>query len=86
MKAKAVVQICGTTNAWKGAAPSDPVAATRDREVMLEIQGDSKHGYHLIMSPEGCFTADSWHETIGEAKDTAQELFGIHPEAWYFSE
>ena len=82
MQAKMVVLICGTSNAWKVAEPSDPAAAVQEREVLLEIQGDPKNGYQLIMSPKGCFTADSWHETIDDAKEDAQELFGVHLQSW----
>ncbi len=71
MKAKAVVIICGTSNAWKVAEPSD-----------LKFKAIQGGGYHLIMSPKGCFTADSWHKTVKDRKDTAHELFDVRPEAW----
>ena len=48
----------------------------------LEIQGDAKNGYHLVMSPEGCFTADTWHESVEDAKATAEEAFGVPPHEW----
>ena len=82
MKANAVVPISGTYNAWKVAAPSDPTSSVQERAVALEIQGVAKKGYHLIMSPSGCFTADSWHETIEEAMDSALRVFDVRPEEW----
>ena len=56
MKAVDVVPISGWGNAWKVAGPEDPPAKVQDRVVTLEIQGDGASGYHLVMSPEGCFT------------------------------
>jgi hypothetical protein len=83
MKAIAVVPIHGTANAWKVAEPSDPAANVQERAVTLEIQGNAKDGYHLVMSPAGCFTADTWHETVEDAKDTAHRLFGVPPDSWH---
>ena len=80
MKANAVVPISGTYNAWKVAEPPDPTSSVQERAVALEIQGDAKTGYHLIMSPSGCFTADSWHETIEDAMDSALRVFDVLPE------
>ena len=82
MKTRIVALICGTSNCWKVAEPSDPAATTQERVVSLKIQGDAKHGYHLVMSPEGCFAADSWHPTIEDALDTAQRLFEVRPDEW----
>jgi hypothetical protein len=82
MRAVAVVLIRGTSDAWKVAEPSDPPAIVQEREVILEIQGNASKGYHLVMSPAGCFTADTWHATVEDAKDTAQRLFGVPPDGW----
>jgi len=82
MKANAMALISGTCNAWKVAEPSDPASTVQERLVALEIQGDAKNGYHLIMSPSGCFTADSRHETIADAIDSARRLFGVRSDAW----
>ena len=82
MKAVAVVPIRGTSNAWKVAEPFVPPAQVHERKVTLEIWGNPRDGYHLLMSPAGCFTADTWHETVEDAKDTAQRLFGVPPEGW----
>ena len=82
MRAVAVVPICGSGNAWKVAESSDPPAAVQHREVALEIQGSAATGYHLVMSPAGCFTADTWHESVADAKGTAAEVYGVSPDAW----
>jgi hypothetical protein len=50
--------------------------------VKLEIQGDSKDGYHLVMTPDGFFTADTWHATVDEAMAEAESLFGLSRERW----
>lgn len=82
MKAFVVVPICGSDNIWKVGEPSDPPATVKERLVALEIQGDAQNGYHLVMSPEGCFTSDTWHESIADAKATAAELFNVPPDGW----
>jgi hypothetical protein len=82
MKAVVVVPIRGTANAWKVAEPDDPPAPVQERVVTLEIQGNARDGFHLVMSPAGCFTADTWHETIQEAKDAASRMFGVSPDGW----
>jgi hypothetical protein len=82
MRAVAVVPIHGTSNAWKVASPTDSPTLVQEREVTLEIQGNARDGYHLVMSPTGCFTADTWHETVEDAKETAHQLFGVPPDRW----
>jgi hypothetical protein len=82
MKAVTVVPIRGYSNAWKVAEPSDTGNAIQKRVVTLEIQGDGKDGYHLLMSPDGCFTADTWHETVEDAMDTAYRIFGVPADRW----
>lgn len=82
MFARTSAQICGTRNAWKVAEETDSTAHTEEREVQLEIQGDQTNGYHLVMSPEGCFTADSWHQNLDEALKTAMDLFDVSPTEW----
>ena len=82
MRNSIVVRICGTANCWKVAEDSDPPELTRERSVSLEVQGDAKNGFHLIMSPSGCFTADTWHATLGDAFDVAYRAFGVRPESW----
>ncbi len=61
MKAVVVVPIRGSGMPAKVAEASDPTDQVRAREVTLEIQGGVTDGYHLIMSPAGCFTADHWY-------------------------
>ena len=82
MKAVAVVPIRGSANAWQVAGPADPAATVQERAVTLEILGNAQDGYHLVMSPAGCFTADTWHQTVEEAKDTAHRVFGVPPAGW----
>ena len=82
MRTVVVVPICGAGNAWKVAEPTDPPAMVQEREVALEIQGNASNGYHLVMSPAGCFTADTWHESVEDAKATAAELFGVSLGGW----
>jgi hypothetical protein len=82
MKIRTKALIRGMSNSWKGTGPPDSPVSAPDREVVLEILGDAKNGYHLNMSPWGCFTADTWHATLEEAKDTAHRIFDVPLEAW----
>lgn len=82
MRAVVVVPIRGSGNAWKVAERSDPPDRVQEREVALEIRGNPANGYHLVMSPAGCFTADYWYETFAEAKESAAEIFGVAPDGW----
>ena len=82
MKSVVEVLIRGYGNSWKLAEPSDTGDLIQRRVVKLEIQGDGKDGYHLVMSPEGCFTADTWQESLEDAKDTAHRIFGVWSDEW----
>lgn len=82
MKAVVEILICGSGNGWKVAEPSDPPDRVHAREVALEIQGGPAHGYHLVMSPAGCFSADYWYESAAEAMQSAEEIFGVAPDQW----
>jgi hypothetical protein len=75
-------RVWGTKNAWSLAPFRTADEPNQECEVELEIQGDDGNGYHLVMSPHGFFTADSWHQTKQDALDTARELFGVLPDAW----
>jgi hypothetical protein len=82
IKAKKTVTIWGTSNAWclkpeTGKKTPSTVSLTE-----LEIQGDEKNGYNLVMSPEGFFTADNWYKSLQEAKKSAEELFGVTDKEW----
>jgi hypothetical protein len=64
------------------AEPSDPPDRVQSREVVLEIDGSAAHGYHLLMSPAGCFPADYWYKSVAEAKESASQIFGVNPSGW----
>jgi hypothetical protein len=49
MKAITEILIRGYGNAWKLAEPSDTGPLVQLRVVELEIQGDGKDGYHLVL-------------------------------------
>lgn len=82
LSAKKVVKIWGTVNAWSLASESNASEPSTECETCLEIQGDDKNGYHLVMSPEGFFTADYWFKTKEEAIESAEELFGVTAREW----
>jgi hypothetical protein len=80
--ARAKTRIWGTRNAWSLSLIPGPDAPNRECEVAIEIQGDDRDGYHLVMSPSGFFTADYWYQTMQEALDAAEELFGVCHDKW----
>ncbi len=75
-------RVWGTHDAWRLCPFRSPEEPSQDCEVELEIQGDDRSGYHLVMSPSGFFTADNWYETKQEALDTAHRVFGVGPDEW----
>jgi hypothetical protein len=75
-------RIWGTANAWSLSQSGGSDQPNQECIVELEIQGDDRNGYHLVMTPSGYFTADSWHPTKHDAVESARELFGIDQYAW----
>jgi hypothetical protein len=80
--AHAKSRVWGTRNSWSLAPHRSFEGDGCECEVDLEIQGDEKNGYHLVMAPAGFFTADRWYETQDNALAAASELFGVGPENW----
>jgi hypothetical protein len=80
--AHARARIFGTANSWSLTRQPGYSSEGRDCAVELEIRGDAKSGYHLIMAPEGFFTADSWHHSLEEAFASAHELFDVTASEW----
>lgn len=67
-------------DAWRLAEPGE--VGAREVDVELVIEGDEGAGFHLCQTPEGSFTADTWSATLEEARDDAQELFGVARSTW----
>lgn len=82
MKARARVRIWGSRNAWSLAAFKGAGVRWKDCDISVEIQGDTRNGYNLIMAPTGFPAADQWYKTKKEALAEATELFGLSAEAW----
>ena len=72
--------ISGTRNAWRKVEEDTP--RSQLVPVELEIQGDSRSGFYLMMAPEGFFTADIWCESLEEAFEEARECFGVARASW----
>ena len=76
-------EIWGSKNAWSLSKDSGYSSSVPNCNVVLEINGEEKNGYHFIMmAPEGFFTADTWHETQQEALDEGLRLFGVNHSEW----
>ena len=68
--------------AWSLNPDSYPETDGIECTVALSIEGDENNGYHLIMSPEGFFTADNWYQSLEEAQKAAHEQFDVNSDAW----
>jgi hypothetical protein len=82
LRAHTTARVYGTTNSWSLTPHRGYASEGRDCEVDLEIQGNEEQGYHLVMSPAGFFTADSWYKSQDDALAAALELFGVTREEW----
>lgn len=69
-------------NTWRSPRESDQRDRVEVREVELTIEGDEKNGYHLIATPQGCFGADTLHDSLEDAMRAAREAFGVATDAW----
>ncbi|MDG2381931.1 MAG: hypothetical protein P8N76_09670 [Pirellulaceae bacterium] len=76
------IRVWGRKNAWSSSPDSGYRGPGSECDIKLEIEGDDKNGYHLIMSPDGFFTADTWIQTLEEAIRDGEERFGIAPQDW----
>ncbi len=75
-------RIWGTAESWGISSIDGDDQPVHECPVELEIQGDDRNGYNLLMSPAGYFAADSWHETKDAALLSALELFGVSGNDW----
>jgi hypothetical protein len=68
---------------WLPADASTPLPVpTRRLQFSFEIQFDGD-GYLLCYaSKNGEFDSDTWHKTLEEAKEVANQRFDIHPSEW----
>jgi hypothetical protein len=81
-KATAKAQVFGTKNAWSLSPIHQGKDDGQECVVAVEIQGDDKYGYHLVLAPEGFFAGNSWHESVRDAMDEALELLGVDQDQW----
>ena len=80
--AKAKVLIRGTRDAWSLTQGPETSDTGQFCDVSLEIEGNDRDGYYLVMIPSGFFPADYWYETEQETLDNAEELFEIKQNKW----
>lgn len=67
---------------WKIANADDASEYVKDLNIELSITGNKKDGYHLLIKPKGCSAADSHHKSLADAKENADDLFGIIESDW----
>jgi hypothetical protein len=68
---------------WLPPGAAVPLPAPIHNVLMdIEIQSDG-HGYLLCYSSQdGSMCGDTWHETLADAEQTAEEQFGVTAEQW----
>jgi hypothetical protein len=71
-----------SSSSWKVAAATDPANEVRELDVWLEVLGNDADGYHLVMTPDGCFTADYHYTSSAEAIEAARDIFGAPTDGW----
>ena len=77
-----VITIYGTPNSWSLSESETKRNKINNTSTSIHFEGNDKEGYHLVISPEGYFTADSWHESKKEAIEAAKELLNIPESEW----
>jgi len=77
-----LVRITGEPNSgWSAADPDDLNAVEMEFDFFVTSDGDAN--YLLVYeSIDGRYCADTWHETVEEAKRCAKEAFGLEFEEW----
>lgn len=80
--ARRVIRILGHPHSgWSPADLDDDNAL--EVEFRFEITDDGNNGFLLVyQSLDGCYAADSWHETLAAAFTCAEESYGITPSEW----
>ena len=73
--------VTGSPPSWRGADASGPSA--RLVEFGFDITDDGAGGYLLVCySMDRLYAADTWHETLEQAYESAEEQFGLRREEW----
>ena len=80
--ASRIVRIAGHPHSgWRGAIPQDHDVV--ELEFSFSVMDDGGGNLLLVYgSLDKRYAADSWHETIEEAFDCAEESFGIKRQEW----
>jgi hypothetical protein len=81
MIVKPRVPLYGKHNSWS-TGPFGNSQKGLECDVELTIIGNEQNVFHLVMSPEGFFTADYWFATKAEAISSAFDQFGVPLEDW----
>jgi hypothetical protein len=64
------------------AEATDPASEVRTVNIELEVEGDDADGWLVVITPDGCFTADHWFASKAEAIGAAQDVFGAPADGW----
>lgn len=73
--------IIGWPNCWRGADASVPSAKLLS--FGFDITDDGAGHYLLVcFSTDGAYGADTWHDTLSDAHESAEQQFRIRDEDW----
>ena len=73
--------ISGSPDRWQGADASAPSAKLLS--FGFDITDDGAGHYVLVcFSSDAAYGADTWHETLSDAYESATRQFGIQREEW----
>ena len=75
-------RVYGTSDAWRFFNQARAGETFQKCNIQLIIEGDDESRYFLIVSPEGFFVADTWHESLDAAQDEAERVLGVTREDW----
>ena len=80
--AKTTARIWGSPNAWSLAPAKGGPPPWRDSDVSLEIRGNPRDGFHLVIRPDGFFATDYGYASQQEAISGAKQLFDLPEHRW----
>ena len=72
---------------WLPAGAAVPLRTpVRDVLLDIEIQSDGSGCLLCHSSQDGTIQGDTWHATVADAEQAANEDFGVQPSQWQFAQ
>jgi hypothetical protein len=74
--------ITGWPNCWRAADASDPSAKLLSFGFDVTDDGARRYDVLVCFSTDGDYGTDTWHDTLSDAYESAEQRFGIRGEEW----